>query len=63
VDHCGGIAPVRQRERSYDRLAFGAAGVGGIAALAGAAVLLWPAAPVKASASADAVSLRWSGRF
>jgi len=56
-------APVRQRERSYDRLAFGAAGVGGIAALAGAAVLLWPAAPVKASASADAVSLRWSGRF
>src|SRR6185295_11673366 len=29
----------RQQVRSYDRLAFGAAGVGGLAALAGAAVL------------------------
>jgi hypothetical protein len=56
-------ASVRQRAASYDRLAFGAAGGGGLLALAGAAVLLWPSTPVQVSATADAVSLRWSGRF
>jgi hypothetical protein len=60
----GAAAPAQQRQvRSYDRMAFGAAGLGGLTALAGAAVLLWPTAPVRAEASPQAVALRWVGRF
>ena len=50
-------------ERSYDRLAFTAAGAGGLCALAGAAVLLWPASPVQPTVSPHDLSLRWTSRF
>src|SRR6185436_9660120 len=58
-----GVLAQQRQVRSYDRLAFAAAGLGGLSALAGAAVLLWPSAPVRAEASPQALALRWVGRW
>jgi hypothetical protein len=54
----------RQRGRTYFRSASLVAGLAGVAALTGSAVLLWPeSSRVQAVATADGGLLAWHGRF